>query len=411
MKKMVTLLLLFFCILLCGSAFGDTAPNLTSQCDFRAGSARSSFRKATDRDYKTYWTSGGDSLAEVVVTLPKDKTASGVAIKWYEHTHAWCVQVKDENGDWVTCGQTDGLYYSEYLSLPEGTTKFRIANAEGTTTRMKIAELYVYGEGDLPPEVQQWTPPAEKADLLLIVAHPDDEVLWFGGVLPVYAGEYKMAVQVCMMVPTVPNRRLELLDCLWTCGVRNYPVWGNFPDKFASTLQKMYTLWKKNTVYKTVVGWIRRFKPEVLLSHDVYGEYGHGAHRVLADACIHTLSMAADPEKYPDSAKEYGTWDVPKTYLHLYKENVLDLDWRRPLSAFGGKTGFDVACEAFECHVSQQKTDYHVEDWGDYDNSLFGLVRSLVGEDVNKTDFFENLSCAPGSKILEETIEEEFVFN
>lgn len=395
MKKVVALFLLLFSILICGFASADIALDLTKECKFRAASGNGSFKNALDRKYKSYWQSGNGNNAAVTVTLPKGKTASGVAVKWYEHTHAWCVQIKDENGEWVSCGETEGLYYSEYLPLPEGTSSFRIANPAGISNRMAIAEVYVYGEGTLPAEVQQWEPPVEKADLLLIVAHPDDEVLWFGGTLPTYAGEYQMDTQVCMMVPTLPRRRLELLDGLWTCGVRNYPVWANYPDKFASTLSKMYTKWKKNNVYKTIVGWIRRFKPEVLLSHDVYGEYGHGAHRVCADACIHTLSMAADKTKYPESAEEYGVWDVPKTYLHLYKEGVLDMDWRQPLSMFDGKTGFDVACEAFACHVSQQATDYHVEDWGPYDNSLFGLVRSLVGEDVNKNDFFENLSCAP----------------
>ena len=116
--------------------------------------------------------------------------------------------------------------------------------------------------------------------------------------------------------------------------------------------------------------------------------------------------MAADAKKYPESARQFGTWDVPKTYLHLYGEGVLDLDWRVPLAAFDGRTAFDVACEAFRCHVSQQVTDYHVEDWGPYDNSLFGLVRSLVGDDVNKNDFFENLPCAPAIPDPDELTEE-----
>ena len=52
---------------------------------------------------------------------------------------------------------------------------------------------------------------------------------------------------------------------------------------------------------------------------------------------------------------------------------------------------FDVADEGFKCHISQQNTDYHVEDWGPWDNSLFGLYRSLVGPDEAKDDFFEHL--------------------
>ena len=68
------------------------------------------------------------------------------------------------------------------------------------------------------------------------------------------------------------------------------------------------------------------------------------------------------------------------------------MDWRVPLEAFGGKTSFEVAEEGFRCHISQQSTDYHVEDWGPWDNSLFGLYRTTVGPDTEKNDFFENLN-------------------
>ena len=67
------------------------------------------------------------------------------------------------------------------------------------------------------------------------------------------------------------------------------------------------------------------------------------------------------------------------------------MDWRKPLAAFEGQTAFDVACRAFTCHVSQQRTDYHVEDFGPYDNSRFGLAFSAVGEDTRKDDFFEHV--------------------
>ena len=141
-----------------------------------------------------------------------------------------------------------------------------------------------------------------------------------------------------------------------------------------------------------VTEWIRRFQPDVLLTHDLQGEYGHGAHRACADAVMHCVEYAADAKKYPRSAQKYGTWDTPKCYIHLWKENVIDMDWRQPLEAFGGKTGFDVAAEGFRCHKSQQKTDYHVEDWGPWDSSLFGLFRTTVGPDEEKNDFFENLN-------------------
>jgi len=385
--------LLFALVIALGACAGaETAEDITSACHFRAMSARGGFRKCTDRNYKTYWRSGNGDGACVEVETPAGRTASGVEVQWYEHPHAWGLQVQDADGAWQDAGHTEGLFLTDYLPLPEGTARFRVVNAPGEKRHFNLMELRVYGEGELPPEAQQWQPPAEKADLMLLVAHADDEVLWFGGALPTYAGARGMAVQVCMLVPSMPYRRLELLDCLWHCGVRNYPVWGGFRDAFSFSLTKQYKHWSKNRVYETVTEWIRRFQPDVLLTQDLKGEYGHGAHRVCADAAMQGLKLAANAKKYPGSAKTWGTWDVPKCYIHLWEENVIDMDWRQPLDAFGGKTSFEVAEEAFRCHVSQQSTDYHVEDWGPCDNSLFGLYRSLVGADEAKDDFFEHIS-------------------
>ena len=376
---------------LCAVSCAETAADITSRCSFKAGSGRKTFSMCRDRNYKTYWRSSNGEKCFVEVAVPSGETASGVMVQWYEHPHARGLQLQDASGAWVDAVHSRGEYLTDYLPLPEGTTRFRVANAPGENRHFNLDELTVFGAGDLPPQAQQWQPSADKADLLLIVAHSDDEVLWFGGALPTYAGERGKVCQVGMMVPSMPYRRLELLDCLWTCGVRNYPVWANFRDAFSFSLTKQYRHWNKGRVYETVTEWIRRFKPDVLLTHDLQGEYGHGAHRVCADAVMHCVASAAQASKYPRSAKAYGTWDVPKTYIHLYKENVIDMDWRQPLSAFGGKTSFEVAEDGFRCHVSQQNTDYHVEDWGPWDNSLFGLFRSTVGPDEAKNDFFEHL--------------------
>lgn len=387
----------------------DQAKEITSSCKLTPGGKKADFHKATDRKYKTYWSSGGGNHGWIEVTAPEGEPCGYVLIKWYDHPHAYSVQIQNEDGTWTDIAETTGEYLSDAIILPEGLDHFRIANIGGKNGTLNVDELYLFGIGDSPDAFQLWEPPAEKADLLLIVAHPDDEVLWFGGTLPYYAGQLQKTCQIAMMTTNMPFRRLELLDALWTCGIRNYPVWGGFADSFGSTLSNIYKKWDKNRVYRTIVGWVRRFKPDVLLTHDIKGEYGHGAHRACADGVQNALTAAADPKKYPESAKEYGTWDVPKCYIHLYKENTLDMDWRVPLSAFGGKTAFDVAEEAFRCHVSQQNTDYHVEDWGPYDNSLFGLVRSLVGDDTEKNDFFENITDLEIEDLIDTDIMEDII--
>ena len=390
-KKLLIMVLLLAAAV--GAAGAETAREITRECGMTPASKKDDFRYALDGSYRTFWNSEGGKGAAITVTLPEGEEAGGVWFQWYEHEHAIALQVRKEDGEWEEYNCTEGRFLSEYLPLPEGTREFRVANPQSAKKSIPIplAEIHVYSRGELPPEVQLWEPPAEKADLMLLAAHPDDEILWFGGVLPVYAGVEKKTVQVCTMVPTLPRRRLEELDGLWTCGVRNYPVFARYRDGYTLSLRDQYERWDKTSVYTRVTGWIRQFKPDVIITHDLKGEYGHGAHRVCADAVTQCLELAADPKKFPDSFQEYGTWDVPKCYIHLYPENVIDFDWRVPLEEFGGKTAFDVAEAAFACHISQKDTEYSVEDSGPCDCSLFGLYRSLVGPDTAHDDLFENL--------------------
>ena len=226
------------------------------------------------------------------------------------------------------------------------------------------------------------------------MGHPDDELLWFGGLLPTYAGERGLDVQVVYAVRSTPRRRLELLDGLWTCGVTAYPDFLNMADKRASTLEKQYQLWSKNTLYTRVTEVLRRYQPEVAITQDFSGEYGHGAHRAVADAMSKCVQYAADSEKYPASAEAYGTWQVKKLYVHLYKENQIQLDWHVPLSAFDGEDGMSVAKRALACHKSQTANGWEMEEGGKTDNTLFGLYFTTVGPDEAGNDLMEHIGEA-----------------
>ena len=376
------------------------AKDITRKCKITPASKKKEFKKAMDSDYKTYWNSAGGNMAAFEIQAPAGESIGAVWFQWYEHEHAIAIQIRDAEGNWQEIAQTGGIYLSECLELPESLTEnqenreIRVTNPRSAkkSTPIPLAEIHIYTPGELPENVQRWKAPCEKADLMLLAGHPDDELLWFGGVLPVYAGVQKKNVQVCILVPTLPRRRLEELDGLWTCGVRNYPAFGYLRDTYSLSVKDQYSKWGEEGVQKLVTGWVRRFRPEVLITHDFNGEYGHGAHRVCADAAVKALSYAVNPKKFRESYDQYGGWDVPKLYIHLYPENVIDFDWRIPLEEFGGKTAFDVATEAFRCHVSQWDTDYRVEDSGKCDCSLFGLYRSLVGPDEEKNDLFEHIT-------------------
>ena len=230
-----------------------------------------------------------------------------------------------------------------------------------------------------------------KADLLVLATHPDDELIFFGGTIPTYAVEREKSVVVAYMSGASAARRSELLNGLWHMGVRQYPVIGPFGDVYSTNMAVIYDQWGRERVRKYVMGLIRRYKPDVVVTHDRGGEYGHGAHKVTADASVYCVENAANPSVLPTLCEAYGAWTVKKLYLHMGEENVIRMDWNVPLSAMGGKTGEQLAQEAFLLHVTQQKTRYVVTDEGKTGNAKFSLVYTTVGPDIVGGDFFENV--------------------
>jgi len=171
----------------------------------------------------------------------------------------------------------------------------------------------------------------------------------------------------------------------------------SFADEYRTTLNGTYTLWGEARCKAFVTGLMRRYRPEVVVTHDVDGEYGHGAHMAAADSSLFAFNAAADAE-YTDVAGD--PWQVKKLYLHLWPENQLLMDWKIPMTNFGEKTPLEVACEGYAFHETQQggRRDFQnqtfffkVHDGGILDNALFGLARSVVGPDEVKNCFLEHI--------------------
>lgn len=90
------------------------------------------------------------------------------------------------------------------------------------------------------------------------------------------------------------------------------------------------------------------------MAQDTDGEYGHGTHKLTSAAMQEAVTVSMDSDKYPESAAEYGVWNVAKTYIHLYGENKIKLDCRQPLDNLGGRTALEAATAAYKsmCHSS-----------------------------------------------------------
>ncbi|MDR1572440.1 MAG: hypothetical protein LBS32_07940, partial [Clostridiales Family XIII bacterium] len=179
--------------------------------------------------------------------------------------------------------------------------------------------------------------------------------------------------------------------------VTAYPLIGAFPDLYTSkeSLSAAEQVYDRKAVLEFQVELLRRFKPGVVVGHDLAGEYGHGAHMLNAATLVNALALSGVESIYPDSAERWGVWETPKAYLHLYAENEIIMNWDLPLERFGGKSAYEMAVEGFACHRSQ--TEYFsVRQEGTWqDCRRFGLVHSLVGPDAAGNDLFENIDFSP----------------
>lgn len=398
MKKWLIALLTLLALSL-SVAFAAEANDITEDCKFKVCSSGRKYTLMTDKKYTSYWESNKIKTPWIAITAPEGKPIAGLYVCFGNMPESWEIQTSDDGKDWFTAVPGDTRFLHAYVALPQPAQHVRLAVTSEKKTALRINDLFVLSEGDLPDWVQVWQPTEEKADILFLSTHPDDELIFFGGAIPTYAVEQQRKVVVAYFTRSNTTRTSELLNGLWHMGVRTYPVIGNFKDSYAKNLKAAYkSAGGKGKVNEWIVGLYRQYKPEVVVTQDTNGEYGHKQHMMIADAAQNCIALAANEDEFTASTIAYGTWQVKKLYLHLYPENQITFDWTVPLKSMNGATGIELAEEAYTLHKTQASSGMSVTETGTkYDNRVFGLAFTTVGEDVRKDDFLENIYDAPGS--------------
>ena len=387
----LALIVCLLCLLSGTALAADEAADLTAKCKFSTSVNSKKLRNMHNNNYQNYWEDEGKPGGDIQVKCPKGKPAQGVMLTLFK-----CNPVlRFEDAEGHLLAEYDKPYATNWIAFSKPAETFVIRRTEGESLR--ISNIHVLGTGELPNWVQRWEPLEGDADLMLVSTHPDDEILWFGGLLPTYAGERGLKVMVVYMVGGLNGMRTaELLEGLWTMGVRQYPDIGDLPDKTGSSLVSAVAAWGGEDVAPTrVTAALRRYRPKVVVTQDINGEYGHFHHVITVQAVIDAVTRyGLDPAYDPASVEAYGVYAPQKLYLHLWKEGQIQFNWREPLSAFNGRTGLEVARSAFKKHVSQQNSrhKYQVLDRGRQDSRLFGLYYSNVGPDEALNDLFEHIS-------------------
>jgi len=403
MKRKVLLLLLLLllgALLLAIPAGAEKAEDISEACTFTTDEYARKVGRLTNRNYESYWQSGKRENPYLIIS--SEQPMHTLYLSFRELPESYEIQ-KKVDGKWTAFMEGDVRFHHVSYDLA-GEKEIRIWSTQKGKHRLILNEVYVFGAGEAPGWVQHWEETEEKADLMLLVAHPDDELLFFAGLLPTYASEMQKKVVVVYLTYSDKGRRSEALDGLWTAGVRHYPVFGPFQDKYCEKLKDAYNSGNKKKVLAWITELFRKYQPEVVVTHGLKGEYGHGQHKMMADACIQGYDLAADASYDSQSAAEYGTWEVKKLYIHQYRDedgDCLHMAWDTPLQSLGGKTGMEIAEEAFSKHVSQTGLSFNVGGYHKplcvtitgvyYENTDFGLYATRVGPDAAKNDFLEHI--------------------
>lgn len=166
--------------------------------------------------------------------------------------------------------------------------------------------------------------------LLAVFAHPDDEAFGTGGTLARYASEGVAVTLVCATrgeageiaegTGATPEtlgevRENELRCAAETVGVRELIFLGYRDSGMAGTPENEHPQAFVNApaeqVVRQLVKIMRRVRPEVVVTFEPNGGYGHPDHIMIHRHTVTAFHASADPAQYPDLG---AAWQAERLY-------------------------------------------------------------------------------------------------
>jgi N-acetyl-1-D-myo-inositol-2-amino-2-deoxy-alpha-D-glucopyranoside deacetylase len=212
--------------------------------------------------------------------------------------------------------------------------------------------------------------PAQR--LLLVHAHPDDEVIGQGATMARYAAEGRgVTLVTCtagemgeILVPELEHlaadkedklgehRRTEIADAMTALGITDHRWLGGFQtyrdsgmkwheDGYAiaadDTHANAFSLADLTEAADHLVAVIREVQPQVLVTYDPFGGYGHPDHIQAHRVAMYAAQLAAVPSYRLDLGEP---WEIAKIYWGAMSESRMR-SGLRSLREAGDTTSFE----------------------------------------------------------------------
>ncbi len=174
--------------------------------------------------------------------------------------------------------------------------------------------------------------------MLVALAHPDDESFGMAGTITRYVNEGVQVYLICatdgdlgtvdeefvgQWQTTAQVRMAELccaaealgLSHVYTLGYRDSGMAGSPENKHPSALAAA----DPDEVTCRITEIIREVRPQVVVTHDPYGGYGHPDHIAMYGATTRAFHAASDPQQYPQQVEGgLGPYSPQKLYYSTF---------------------------------------------------------------------------------------------
>ncbi|MEX2549765.1 MAG: N-acetyl-1-D-myo-inositol-2-amino-2-deoxy-alpha-D-glucopyranoside deacetylase [Nitriliruptoraceae bacterium] len=261
--------------------------------------------------------------------------------------------------------------------------------------------------------------------LLCVHPHPDDEAISCGGVLARAADAgVRTVVVTCTggeegenlagidlgAEDLVTHRRRELADALTALGVQQHHGLGYRDSGMAGTTANEHPGSFHRALLDDAAGAlaaiIRTERPQVVVSDDAAGGYGHPDHVKANRVTVRAVALAADP----DADVPGDPWQVTKRYVHTLAKGRLLATHRAIVDAglaspFGDAVLEHVDDLPFGTDDAVVTTEVDVGPWLDRKRAAMAAHRSQIGEDsffLNTPDTLAEEAFAVEQFVLEQ---------
>ena len=223
----------------------------------------------------------------------------------------------------------------------------------------------------------------DRADILIVLNTPGDELTKLGGLLPALCGEHGFSARVMYLNGADGYHSHQCIQVLERMGIQKAPYFGtgdNATVKGDKAALRALGL-SDNQLKKLLTNEIRTCRPQILITLNTDKKEGSFMDAFIARAVLEAVGLAEDPSRYAGT----GAHTVSKVYT-LSETGETVFSGAQPLYAFDGVTADAFADELYGLYREERMFRRDMPE-----TVRFTLQRSTVGADEKKDDLLEHL--------------------